>query len=166
VHLYWTRLEDEQCSLVLAATDQGVCCVGITLEEIQEWGSKHLGDAELVEAPEKMALYKSQLQEYLAGDRTIFDLPLDLKGTPFQLKVFEALQQIPYGSTVSYADIAVAIGNPKAVRAVGGAIGKNPVLIAVPCHRVIGKNGTLTGFSSGIPLKKKLLTIEKVPFKD
>lgn len=102
-----------------------------------------------------------QLAEYLAGTRREFDLPLKLEGTPFQLAVWQALQTIPYGQTRSYADIAAQIGNPKACRAVGMANHRNPVAIIVPCHRVVGKNGALTGYASGLEIKKKLLELEK-----
>ena len=101
-----------------------------------------------------------QLREYFAGQREDFDLPLVLNGTPFQLSVWRNLQKIPYGKTVSYLDLAKRIGNPKAVRAVGLANGSNPIPIIVPCHRVIGSNGSLTGFGGGLPTKQKLLALE------
>jgi len=101
-----------------------------------------------------------QLAEYFAGTRKQFDVPLALRGTPFQLEVWRALQQIPYGETRSYADIARAIGRPTATRAVGAANGANPIPIIVPCHRVIGSNGTLTGFGGGIAVKRRLLDLE------
>ncbi len=101
-----------------------------------------------------------QLKEYFAGSRRVFDLPLSLKGTPFQLSVWEALQTIPYGSTCSYQQIAVQVGNPKACRAVGMANNRNPVIIVVPCHRVIGKNGAMVGYGGGIDVKEHLLRLE------
>ena len=101
-----------------------------------------------------------QLREYFAGKREAFDLPLVLDGTPFQLSVWRNLQIIPYGQTVSYLDLAKKIGNPKAVRAVGLANGSNPIPIIVPCHRVIGSDGSLTGFGGGLPTKQKLLALE------
>lgn len=101
-----------------------------------------------------------QIKEYLEGNRTSFDFPYELKGTEFQISVWKALEQIPYGETRSYKDIARAIGNPAACRAVGGAIHRNPILIAIPCHRVIGADGSLTGFGAGLELKEKLLTLE------
>lgn len=104
---------------------------------------------------------KKQLLEYFAGERTVFDIPLSLTGTDFQLKVWDELKKIPYGKTVCYGDIAAAVNNPKACRAVGMAIHCNPVGIIVPCHRVIGKNGSLTGFAAGLDIKQKLLTLEK-----
>lgn len=101
-----------------------------------------------------------QLGEYFAGKRRVFDVPLALEGTAFQLGVWRALLQIPYGETVSYKQLAQRIGNGKAVRAVGLANGANPIPIIVPCHRVIGSDGSLTGFGGGIPLKQKLLALE------
>ena len=101
-----------------------------------------------------------QLQAYFSGERQEFDLPLVLEGTDFQLRVWRSLQTIPYGSTVSYLELAEKIGNPKAVRAVGLANGANPIPIVVPCHRVIGSNGSLTGFGGGLPIKQKLLALE------
>jgi len=101
-----------------------------------------------------------QLAEYFAGDRKKFDVPLALRGTPFQLDVWRALQRIPYGETRSYADIARAIDRPTATRAVGAANGANPIPIIIPCHRVIGTNGALTGFGGGIDVKQRLLNLE------
>ena len=101
-----------------------------------------------------------QVREYLAGDRKEFSVPLDMGGTEFQKKVWQALLTIGYGQTVSYRYIAVAVGNSKAVRAVGAANGRNPVSIIVPCHRIIGSNGALTGYASGIWRKEWLLRLE------
>ena len=102
----------------------------------------------------------SQVREYLAGDRKEFSVPLDMAGTEFQKKVWKALLTVGYGRTVSYKYIAEAVGNPKAVRAVGAANGKNPVGIIVPCHRIIGSDGSLTGYASGIWRKEWLLRLE------
>ena len=103
----------------------------------------------------------SQLQEYAAGTRTEFDLPIAPTGTDFQLAVWQALREIPYGETRSYGEIAARIGNPKASRGVGSACNKNRILLLIPCHRVIGKNGSLTGFGAGLDLKDTLLNLEK-----
>jgi len=103
---------------------------------------------------------RQQLAEYFAGTRKHFDLPLTLNGTEFQVNVLKALQEIPYGETVSYGDIAKLIGKPKAVRAVGAANGRNPIPIVVPCHRVIGSSGDLTGFGGGLDTKEALLRLE------
>jgi methylated-DNA-[protein]-cysteine S-methyltransferase len=108
-----------------------------------------------------LALGKHQLLEYFAGVRTAFDLPLSPKGTPFQGKVWNALSAIPYGETRSYGDIAASIGNPRATRAVGGANHRNPIPILIPCHRVVGADGSLTGFGGGLELKESLLNLEQ-----
>lgn len=102
-----------------------------------------------------------QLAEYFAGERRVFDLPLAPRGTGFQERVWRALTQIPYAATRSYGELARAIGRPAASRAVGAANGKNPIAIVVPCHRVIGANGTLTGYAGGLPAKKWLLEHER-----
>ena len=102
----------------------------------------------------------TQLQNYFAGDLRKFDLPLDFQGTDFQKRVWRELETIPYGETRSYAQIAARIGAPTAVRAVGAANGANPIPIVVPCHRVIGSGGRLTGYGGGLPLKKRLLELE------
>lgn len=102
-----------------------------------------------------------QLQEYFAGTRREFSVPYELRGTEFQKRVWAALEQIPYGETRSYRDIAQAAGSPKAVRAVGAANGKNPLWIIVPCHRVVGADGTLTGYAGGLEMKRALLELEQ-----
>jgi len=111
--------------------------------------------------PEFLAPVKAQLRAYFEGELKQFDLALAPVGTPFQLEVWKALLAIPYGELVSYKNIAEAIGNPKAVRAVGGAIGKNPLPIIVPCHRCIGSDGSLTGFGGGLDTKKRLIDLER-----
>jgi methylated-DNA-[protein]-cysteine S-methyltransferase len=102
----------------------------------------------------------AQLDEYFAGTRRVFDLPLAPEGTPFQQKVWRALRDIAWGETCAYRDIAQRIGQPSAVRAVGLANGRNPISIIVPCHRVIGADGTLTGYGGGLPVKRALLALE------
>ncbi|MCX6117444.1 MAG: methylated-DNA--[protein]-cysteine S-methyltransferase [Proteobacteria bacterium] len=101
-----------------------------------------------------------EIVEYMAGERTQFSVKMAPRGTDFQKKVWDALKKIPYGVFPSYSDIAAAIGKPTATRAVGMANNKNPIPIMIPCHRVIGRNGDLTGYAGGIPLKKKLLDLE------
>jgi methylated-DNA-[protein]-cysteine S-methyltransferase len=113
------------------------------------------GDAESV------ASAAIQLEQYFAGDRTEFDLDLELDGTPFERRVWEEVRAIPYGETATYAEIAERIGSPKACRAVGRANGRNPIAVIVPCHRVIGSDGTLTGYAGGIELKRTLLDLER-----
>lgn len=118
-------------------------------------------DQEQPENPNKITSQaKQQLIEYFSGDREQFNLPLSAKGTDFQQTVWKALSTIDFGKTCSYSDIANQINNPKAVRAVGAANGKNPLTIVVPCHRVIGSNGTLTGYASGTERKQWLLNHE------
>lgn len=101
-----------------------------------------------------------QISQYFAGQRQEFDLPLLIKGTPFQEKVWHELQKIPFGQTISYQELAIRAGNPKACRAVGGANNKNNIAIVIPCHRVIGKSGKLTGYAGGLKTKEFLLTLE------
>lgn len=101
-----------------------------------------------------------QLEEYFTGQRKKFDLPLNLHGTDFQKKVWNGLLEIPYGETTTYGKLAHAIGDDKAARAVGMALHNNPIMIVVPCHRVIGANGSLTGFAGGLKVKEKLLSLE------
>ncbi|PTO78195.1 methylated-DNA--[protein]-cysteine S-methyltransferase [Vibrio splendidus] len=130
---------------------------GVSLIEID-----HVNHEELMTSnPDELCqLATKQLDEYFAGKRTSFDLPLQPKGTDFQLKAWVALTTIPYGETISYGEQAKRMDNPKAVRAVGGANGKNPFSIVVPCHRVIGANGTLTGYTGGMNRKEWLLDFE------
>lgn len=162
--IYYGKLEHNGWSFYLAATDKGLCYVGSQnkdFDEVENWAAKKRQDAMLVHDEEKVRRYKEQLISYLDGERTAFDVPIDLKGTAFQETVWKELQNIPYGKTVSYMDIAEKIEKPKAVRAVGAAIGANPVMILVPCHRVIAKDGKLTGFRGGIPMKEGLLALER-----
>jgi len=102
----------------------------------------------------------NQLRDYFAGQRKSFDLPLAPKGTPFQLAVWNALLEVPYGATISYSELSNRIGKPSAVRAVGAANGANPIPVIIPCHRVIGANGSLTGYGGGIERKQWLLALE------
>ena len=104
---------------------------------------------------------RRQLGEYFAGKRRAFDLPIEPEGTPFQLEVLRELRNIPYGSTASYGDVAKRLGRPRAARAVGAANGRNPLPIVIPCHRVVGSNGSLTGFGGGLATKQALLELEQ-----
>jgi len=121
-------------------------------------------EEEIIEENETALLKEAinELNEYLDGNRSSFDLPLEPKGTEFQKKVWNALKEIPYGETRSYGEIAKIIGNEKAARAVGMANNKNPIAIIVPCHRVIGANGKLVGYAGGLDLKEKLLQLERM----
>ena len=124
--------------------------------------------------PSALRAARGQLSEYFEGTRRDFDLPLSPNGTVFQRRVWEELGRIPYGETISYGELAHRIGKPTASRAVGAANGRNPLAIVVPCHRVIGADGTLTGYGGGLPVKEKLLALERgvagtdsqLPFRD
>ncbi|OAH57403.1 MULTISPECIES: methylated-DNA--[protein]-cysteine S-methyltransferase [Bacillaceae] len=159
----WSTLTYKQWKLYAAKTEKGLCYVGSpgqSYEELEAWIQKHFPKVSLVENEEALKPYINELREYFEGTRQSFSLAVDVKGTPFQEEIWEALKQIPYGKTYSYSDIAELIQRPTAVRAVGTAIGANPVLITVPCHRVIGKNGAITGYRGGTEMKQYLLQLE------
>lgn len=121
-------------------------------------------DTEVSEAASPPSeLVKGQLQEYFCGKRSVFDFPINPKGTPFQLAVWHELRKIPYGETRTYGEIAAAIGKPNASRAVGMACNRNPLWIVIPCHRVVGSNRSLTGYAGGLSLKRALLELEQQP---
>lgn len=119
-------------------------------------------DDVIIEESDLTKLAYTQIREYLDGKRKVFDLPLHPNGTEFQIKVWKALTEIPYGETRSYKDIAISIGNEKACRAVGMANNKNPIPIIIPCHRVIGANKKLVGYAGGLDLKERLLDLEGI----
>lgn len=114
-----------------------------------------------VHSPQVLAFARTQMEEYFAGTRQVFDLPLHPIGTPFQRRVWDELARIAYGATISYGELARRIGQPQAMRAVGAANGRNPLPLVLPCHRVIGSNGSLTGFGGGLPVKRFLLAMEE-----
>lgn len=140
--------------LTLTERDGALC--GLEFGETSSEKTAVSGDCPLFAQTEK------ELSEYFAGKRKVFTVPLSLSGTGFRLKVWKALTDIPYGETRSYADIAKAVGSPKSCRAVGGANHHNPVSIIVPCHRVIGADGTLTGYGGGLEIKEYLLKLEGI----
>lgn len=141
--------------LCLGADGTGICTLFFCGKEAEKEG-------EFVEKTPLLEQAVRELQEYFAGKRKIFQVPLSLHGTDFQMKVWKELMKIPYGETRSYKQIAEAVGNPLAYRAVGMANNRNPVGIIVPCHRVIGMNGGLTGYAGGMEIKRKLLELEKM----
>lgn len=154
--MQYTHLETPLGSLLLAADDAG-------LRQILFAKGKHAARPD-PSWKENRAIFKEtirQLRAYFAGELEEFDLPLAPEGTPFQLGVWRRLCEIPYGETISYGDLARRIGNPNASRAVGLANGSNPIPIVIPCHRVIGSNGKLTGYGGGLPIKEKLLALER-----
>ncbi|RVU82760.1 methylated-DNA--[protein]-cysteine S-methyltransferase [Leucothrix sargassi] len=137
----------------IQASEHGICQVNFVESKQQR-----------VRPSELTVPCKEQLREYFFEGRTLFDLVLDQQGTDFQMSIWNSLLAIPYGQSASYKNIADAVNNPKAVRAVGAANGRNPISIIVPCHRVIGSNGSLTGYAGGLDRKKWLLTHEGIPF--
>jgi O-6-methylguanine DNA methyltransferase len=162
--IYHTTLTTPIGRLLVASSDRGLVRVMLPDESRTDpisYLQKHFPDATLVESKERNREIAHQLLEYFNGTRKEFALLLDLRGTDFQKSVWEAVRKVPYGQTRSYGEIAKAIGNPKAVRAVGAANGANPIPIVIPCHRIIGSDGSMTGFGGGIPLKRRLLDLEK-----
>lgn len=149
------RIESPAGPLVIAADDTGLRHIEFHQNRYpadrDDWRG---GDSDVLQAAE------AQLHDYFAGSRTRFDLPLAPQGTAFQLSVWEELARIPYGATISYLDLARRVGKPTATRAVGAANGRNPLPIVLPCHRVIGADGALTGFGGGLPMKEYLLRLE------
>lgn len=148
----------------LWATDAGLCNVGfgesVKAKEIRRM-VKHGVASPIPVSTSLLDVATQQLQAYFARRRERFDLPLDLRGTDFQHQVWLHLQQIPYGETTTYGKIALLLGRPKATQAVGQAVGANPVSVIVPCHRVIGSNGKLTGYGGGLERKAMLLELEQ-----
>lgn len=147
-------------SYLLGATTKGLAFVGSadqTVAELKQFYPK----AQLTAVKALQGDHATQIQEYLTGQRQKFTLPLDITGTSFQESVWQALLQIPYGQTTDYTQIAQTIKHEKASRAVGTAVGKNPVLMVIPCHRVITKSGQLGGYRGGLPMKQVLLALER-----
>ncbi len=151
--------DDHDCPLGrlrLVADDDG-----LTFLELPHTRHPFDPGVELRHAPARLAEVRRQLDAWFAGERIDFDLPLSPRGTAFQLAVWQGLRGIPYAQTISYGELARRIGRPRAVRAVGAANGANPLSIIVPCHRVIGSNGSLTGYGGGLPAKQWLLAHER-----
>jgi methylated-DNA-[protein]-cysteine S-methyltransferase len=160
----WTCAVIGQWEIYCAATEKGLCYVhtpDASFAEFAAWLHSRYPGCELIRNDRRMEAYAAELEQYIQGRRTEFTVPLDLNGTDFQRQVWEALLAIPYGATLTYSEIAGRIGKPAAVRAVGTAIGANPVLIVNPCHRVIGKNGAWTGYRGGMDVKAELLRLER-----
>lgn len=153
--IYYTSIESPLGGLRLVAEELGLRTVWFIRGRTQE-----APDQEWKEDAAFFADVIRQLRAYFAGELREFEIPLLMEGTEFQKRVWKALQTIPYGETISYGQLAKQIGDPKAVRAVGAANGQNPIPIIVPCHRVIGSDGSLTGFGGGLENKKKLLELE------
>ena len=164
--LYWSSVPGPYGAWLALATERGVCWTGTpgsTLEEGVAWVKRRLPIGQIIEGERIPPLRRAveELSSFLAGDLKQFTCPLDVHGTAFQMMVWNAVAQIPYGETRSYQAIARAIDHPQAVRAVGAANGANPLAPIVPCHRVIGSNGSLTGYGGGLPVKSWLLAMEQ-----
>jgi len=153
--MYYCYLDTPIGDLLLAGEHDALSLVGFPKGKM-----RHDPEPEWIYNEKPFAAARQQLQEYFAGERKTFDLSLNLSGTEFQVQVLEELKRIPYGETTSYGNIAARIGRPKAVRAVGAANGRNPLPIIIPCHRVIGSSGHLTGFGGGLDTKETLLRLE------
>lgn len=162
--LYMKELKTSIGNLMFGASQKGLCLLDFKfrksfpsiLKRIHIYFGKHISNEE----SEIIQIAENEIDLYLQGKLKDFSVPLDIQGTPFQKKVWNALLKIKYGTTVSYQDIATEIGQPKAFRAVANANGQNGIAIIIPCHRVIGSDGTLTGYGGGLPLKRKLLRLE------
>lgn len=161
--MYWTSFRHNEWNFRVAATSQGLCCVeAMNRQEADREAriKQRFPEYVQIQSETKMQMVVTGLRQYLQGMRKELKFPLDLRGTSFQLQVWHALSKIPYGQTRSYSEIAQLIRKPSSARAVGAAIGANPILIIVPCHRVIGKNGALTGYRGGLQMKTNLLQLE------
>ena len=153
--MYYCRVGSPLGDLLLAGDDEGLRCLSFP-----EGKMRRDPEPEWIFNEQPFTAAKAQLDEYFRGERTQFDLSLLPSGTDFQRQVLDELLKIPYGETTSYGEIAVRIGRPKAVRAVGAANGRNPLPILIPCHRVVGSGGQLTGFGGGLDAKALLLRLE------
>lgn len=163
-NVYYSQHSSTIGILYIAATNEGVCNILLPGQCEQDLVTRLNKHFDTINRQDNRIIMRAkiELDEYFNGTRKEFTVPLKLIGTEFQKKVWNQLLKIPYGMTMSYGEIAAAIGNPKAGRAVGGANNKNPVPIIVPCHRVIGADGSLVGYGSGLDLKRKLLAIEGI----
>lgn len=161
--LLHSTFEASNLSLDLYSSESGLVALGLVASarpKLERWLARFYDGAKVYPAESGHELYRSQLEEYFDGKRRVFELPLDLRGSAFQKDVWNVVADIPFGRTASYGQIAQLIGRPGASRAVGAANGQNPIPIVIPCHRVIGSDGSLTGYGGGLPLKRQLLSLE------
>ncbi len=168
LYVQYGEMDSPVGPLTLLKTEKGLCRIDFgTAEEnlplINAWLKKQALKAELTYDLSSFQSFITQINEYFAQKRKTFDLPIDLYGSEFQKQVWEGLREIPYGETYSYKDVATMIGSPKAVRAIGNANNKNPLPIVIPCHRVIGSNGSLVGYGGGLDKKEILINLEQQP---
>jgi O-6-methylguanine DNA methyltransferase len=159
----YARMDSPIGPLWIATTPTGICAVGLGPGQPQvflAWLARHVGKEPPREDPEALASALTQLREYFSRIRHEFDLPLDTYGTAFQKTVWTEVASVPYGAMTTYGEIAQRTGRPRAARAVGAALGANPLPILIPCHRVIGAGGSLVGYHGGVEMKAALLRLE------
>jgi O-6-methylguanine DNA methyltransferase len=162
--LYYSKTQSPLGELYVGVSERGMVLLDLHRGEFLHkpgFNGRANGKVQWMESDEKTAPYLRELKEYFAGRRKEFSFPLDLRGTPFQKRCWQALLKIPYGKTRSYAEIARAVGSPRSFRAVGQANHQNPIAIVVPCHRVITSDGKLGGYGGGLAMKEKLLRLER-----
>ena len=167
--LYSRNIDTPIGRIVVAATPAGVCRVCFASERPENWYlwfDRYFSTLPLEQRHPVVDRAVSEIEEYFARHRQSFDVPLDLRGTEFQLRVWTELVNVPFGATTSYGELARRVGKPGGARAIGNALGRNPVPIIVPCHRVIGHDQALVGFGGGLSLKEQLLELEqaRIPF--
>lgn len=161
--IYYTYVNSGLCSLYLASSEKGICRIDFedSKQKFFDWIKLNFKDHLLIYDDSRFNCTKMELEQYFNNKRRNFTIKVDMKGTPFQRKVWDCLMQIPYGKTVSYKQVAGQVGGAGYSRAVGNAANKNPIPIIIPCHRVIGADGNLTGFAGGLNIKEKLLELER-----
>ena len=161
--VYYTVLDIEPIKLLIALTEEGICKIdfGINEETFFKWIQKNKTECNIVKDSKPFSLAAIQIEQYFKKEREVFTVKLDIIATQFQKKVYKEMQEIPYGGTVTYKQLAMNVGGQGYSRAVGNAANKNPIPIIIPCHRVIGSDGSLTGFGGGVDLKERLLQLEK-----
>jgi methylated-DNA-[protein]-cysteine S-methyltransferase len=164
MHLTVSKIQLKEEMYELGYTDKGVAYFGRLTEHAEL--ALFFPFAEIRESSQTPEIYAQPLTAYFNGEPVAFSFPFDFIGTPFQQTVWQALTEVPYGTTVSYSELAARVHRPTAVRAVANAVGRNPMMIIVPCHRVLGKNGRLTGYRGGLAVKRQLLQLEGIPFKE
>ncbi|MDG2335899.1 MAG: methylated-DNA--[protein]-cysteine S-methyltransferase [Myxococcota bacterium] len=165
--LYTTRFASPIGELTIASSDQGLVYLALPRANgrgFAGWCTRYADDAKVIEEqagdPGRNRQACDEIEEFLAGGREVFGLPLDLRATDFQLEVYRAVAEIPYGECLSYGDVARRLERPSAMRAVGAANGANPIPLVIPCHRVVASSGQLHGYAGGLKLKRTLLTME------
>lgn len=168
--LLYRRLQTPLGELLVVSSGGGLCRISFPRERSGQWESwfdRHFGEVPCPGSSPVLDRAVRQLDEYFAHRRRVFDIPLDLRGTPFQLQVWHELLNIPFGASLSYGEVAGRVGRPRGSQAVGSAVGKNPVPVIVPCHRVLGWDGSLVGFGGGLETKVRLLELEgiRIPFE-